>query len=77
MKVCFTSLHGFHGIFNLEDMPIGAGAWLATPPKAGALGLRFIPEYWDELAWPILGEHRSKGSWPTGELAGLPERALS
>lgn len=38
-KCGLTSLHGLHGIFNLEDVPIRAGVGLATPPLAGALSI--------------------------------------
>lgn len=40
-----TSLHGFHGIFDLEDVPVGAG-FVSWGRSLGKLAL-VLPEYWD------------------------------
>lgn len=45
-----TSFHCLHGIFNLEDVPIGTGWGLETNSGAELLLKDIIPEYCDELA---------------------------
>jgi hypothetical protein len=45
-----TSFHCLHGIFNLEDVPIGTEWGLEINSGAGVLFKGIIPEYCDGLA---------------------------
>lgn len=70
-KCGLTSLHGLHGIFNLEDVPVRAEPGLATFRRAGVRCAWTIPENWDELASPVTERARQQRELANGGASWL------